>query len=50
VNSPKARKLQDGGAEVIRAKAKNGRIDLSSVLFELGRREILGVLLEAGPL
>src|SRR6266404_5916595 len=49
VNSPKARKLQDGGAEVIRAKAKNGRIDLSSVLFELGRREILSVLLEAGP-
>src|SRR5712671_736896 len=50
VNSPKARKLQDGGVEVIHAKAKNGRIDLSSVLAELGRREILSVLLEAGPL
>src|SRR5467141_1218349 len=48
--SPKARKLQDGGVEVIHAKTKNGRIDLSSVLAELGRREILSVLLEAGPL
>ena len=50
VNSRKARKLQDGGVEVIHAKTKNGRIDLSSVLAELGRREILSVLLEAGPL
>src|SRR6266404_2669245 len=50
VNSLKARKLQDGGVEVIHAKTKNGRIDLSSVLAELGRREILSVLLEAGPL
>jgi diaminohydroxyphosphoribosylaminopyrimidine deaminase / 5-amino-6-(5-phosphoribosylamino)uracil reductase len=50
VNSPKARKLQDGGVEVIHAKTKNRRIDLSSVLVELGRREILSVLLEAGPL
>jgi diaminohydroxyphosphoribosylaminopyrimidine deaminase/5-amino-6-(5-phosphoribosylamino)uracil reductase len=48
-NSPKARKLQDEGVEVIRAKTKNDRIDLSSVLAELGRREILSVLLEAGP-
>jgi len=50
VNSRKARKLQDGGVEVIHAKTKNGRIDLSSVLAELGRREILSVWLEAGPL
>ena len=50
VDSSKARKLQDGGVEVIHAKTKNGRIDLSSVLAELGRREILSVLLEAGPL
>ena len=49
-NSRKARKLQNGGVEVIRAKTKNRRIDLSSVLAELGRREILSVLLEAGPL
>ena len=50
VNSPKARKLQDAGVEVIHARTKNGRMDLSSVLAELGRREILSVLLEAGPL
>src|SRR6266853_1222433 len=49
VNSAKGRKLQDAGVEVIRAKTKNGRIDLPSVLAELGRREILSVLLEAGP-
>jgi diaminohydroxyphosphoribosylaminopyrimidine deaminase / 5-amino-6-(5-phosphoribosylamino)uracil reductase len=49
-NSAKTRKLQDAGVEVVHAKTKNGRIDLSSVLAELGRREILSVLLEAGPL
>src|SRR5467141_3845897 len=49
VNSAKARKLQDAGVEFIRAKTKSGRIELSLVLEELGRREILSVLLEAGP-
>src|SRR5207302_3892351 len=49
MTSAKARKLQDAGVELIRTKAKNGRIDLPSVLAELGRREILSVLLEAGP-
>ncbi len=49
VDSTKARKLQDAGVEVVRAKTKNSRIDLSSVLAELGRREILSALLEAGP-
>src|SRR5256884_4845038 len=49
LDSAKARKLQDAGAEVIRSKMKNGRIELTSVLAELGRREILSVLLEAGP-
>jgi diaminohydroxyphosphoribosylaminopyrimidine deaminase / 5-amino-6-(5-phosphoribosylamino)uracil reductase len=49
MNSAKARKLQDVGVEVIRAKTKSGRIKLSSVLAQLGRREILSVLLEAGP-
>ena len=48
--SAKARKLQNAGVEVLRAKTKHGHIDLNSVLAELGRREILGVLLEAGPL
>jgi diaminohydroxyphosphoribosylaminopyrimidine deaminase/5-amino-6-(5-phosphoribosylamino)uracil reductase len=49
VDSTKARRLQNRGVEVVRAKAKNGRIDLSSVLAELGRREILSILMEAGP-
>lgn len=49
VSSAKGRKLQDTGVEVIRPKTKNGRVELSSVLAELGRREILSVLLEAGP-
>lgn len=48
--SAKARTLQNAGVEVLRAKTKHGRIDLVSVLEELGRREILGVFLEAGPL
>ena len=49
LNSPKARKLQNAGVELVRAKTRNGRIDLPAVLAELGRREILSVLLEAGP-
>src|SRR5713226_9302232 len=48
--SAKARKLQKVGVEIVRAKTKNGRIDLSAVLSELGRREILSVMLEAGSL
>jgi diaminohydroxyphosphoribosylaminopyrimidine deaminase/5-amino-6-(5-phosphoribosylamino)uracil reductase len=48
-NSSKARKLQNVGVEVLHARLKNGRIDLSSVFAELGRRDILSVLLEAGP-
>src|SRR5256885_278788 len=49
VTSAKARNLQDAGVEVILAKTENGCIDLASALGELGRREILSVLLEAGP-
>ena len=49
VNSAKARKLQKEGIELVRARARRGRIDLNAVLTELGRREILSALLEAGP-
>src|SRR6266403_1627679 len=49
LQSPKARKLQDAGVELIRATARRGQIDLKAVLKELGRREILSVLLESGP-
>jgi diaminohydroxyphosphoribosylaminopyrimidine deaminase/5-amino-6-(5-phosphoribosylamino)uracil reductase len=47
-NSAKARKLQNAGVEIVRAKTRNGRIDLFWVLAELGRRDILSLLLEAG--
>jgi diaminohydroxyphosphoribosylaminopyrimidine deaminase / 5-amino-6-(5-phosphoribosylamino)uracil reductase len=49
LNSPKARKLQNAGVEILRAKTRNGLIDLPSVLEELGGRGILNVLLEGGP-
>ena len=49
LDSPKARMLQKEGVELARAKTKRGRIDLNAVLAELGRREILSVLLESGP-
>jgi diaminohydroxyphosphoribosylaminopyrimidine deaminase / 5-amino-6-(5-phosphoribosylamino)uracil reductase len=46
--SAKARALTQAGAEILRLKSAKGRIDLSAVLAELGKREVLGVLLEAG--
>lgn len=48
--SPKARALRKAGAEVMRTRARNrrGHVCLDSVLAELGRREMLNVLLEAG--
>lgn len=49
LKSPKARKLQNAGAELHRIPRWQGQLDLKSVLDELGRREILNVLLEAGP-
>jgi diaminohydroxyphosphoribosylaminopyrimidine deaminase/5-amino-6-(5-phosphoribosylamino)uracil reductase len=49
LKSAKARKLQDAGVEIQGLSQKRGRLDLKSVLGELGRREILNVLLEAGP-
>jgi diaminohydroxyphosphoribosylaminopyrimidine deaminase/5-amino-6-(5-phosphoribosylamino)uracil reductase len=49
LKSPKARKLQDAGVELAHAKTRAGKVDLAAVLKELGRRECLSVLLEAGP-
>jgi diaminohydroxyphosphoribosylaminopyrimidine deaminase/5-amino-6-(5-phosphoribosylamino)uracil reductase len=48
LKSPKARKLQESGVEIVRAETFRGHIDLGFVLEELGRRDILAVLLEAG--
>jgi diaminohydroxyphosphoribosylaminopyrimidine deaminase / 5-amino-6-(5-phosphoribosylamino)uracil reductase len=47
-NSPKARALGRAGVEVVRVPAKRGHVDLHAVMRELGRRDILNVLLEAG--
>ena len=47
-DSPKARALARAGAEVIRVKSRRGHVDLFAVLRELGKRQILNVLLEAG--
>jgi diaminohydroxyphosphoribosylaminopyrimidine deaminase/5-amino-6-(5-phosphoribosylamino)uracil reductase len=49
LKSPKARKLQNAGVEVVQTKRKQRGLDLGAVLKELGRRDILSVLLEAGP-
>jgi diaminohydroxyphosphoribosylaminopyrimidine deaminase / 5-amino-6-(5-phosphoribosylamino)uracil reductase len=49
LDSAKARKLQNAGVEIVRARMHHGRIDLNAVLKELGRRDMLSVLLEAGP-
>jgi diaminohydroxyphosphoribosylaminopyrimidine deaminase / 5-amino-6-(5-phosphoribosylamino)uracil reductase len=47
-DSRKAQALRRLGAEILQLAAPGGRIDLDTVLQELGRREILHVLLEAG--
>ncbi len=47
-DSPRARALLRAGVEVVRVPSRGGRVDLRAVLRELGRREILSVLLEAG--
>jgi diaminohydroxyphosphoribosylaminopyrimidine deaminase/5-amino-6-(5-phosphoribosylamino)uracil reductase len=49
LNSPKAKQLQKAGVELVRLPAPRGFLDLKRVLRELGRREILNVLLESGP-
>jgi diaminohydroxyphosphoribosylaminopyrimidine deaminase / 5-amino-6-(5-phosphoribosylamino)uracil reductase len=49
LDSPRARKLQESGIRLVRAKISEGRIHLTQVLRDLGHRDILSVLLEAGP-
>jgi diaminohydroxyphosphoribosylaminopyrimidine deaminase/5-amino-6-(5-phosphoribosylamino)uracil reductase len=48
LRSPKARALQNAGVEVVTVKVRAGHMELQGVLKELGSREILSVLLEAG--
>jgi len=46
--SRRARALRQAGVEVVRLRTRRNRPDLRAVVVELGRREILSVLLEAG--
>ena len=47
-DSPKAHALRRKGIEVVRIAGRGGKPDLRAVIAELGRREILSLLLEAG--
>jgi diaminohydroxyphosphoribosylaminopyrimidine deaminase/5-amino-6-(5-phosphoribosylamino)uracil reductase len=47
-DSPKARALRRAGVEIVRVAGRGTKPDLRAVIAELGRREILSVLLEAG--
>ncbi len=49
-DSPKARALRRAGVEVVRLAGRGARPDLAAAVAELGRREILSVLLEAGAI
>jgi diaminohydroxyphosphoribosylaminopyrimidine deaminase/5-amino-6-(5-phosphoribosylamino)uracil reductase len=48
LDSPKARALQRAGVEVVRVQSKHGHVDLHTVIRELGKREILNLVIEAG--
>jgi diaminohydroxyphosphoribosylaminopyrimidine deaminase/5-amino-6-(5-phosphoribosylamino)uracil reductase len=47
-DSPKARELRRAGVEIVRVAGRGEKPDLRAVIAELGRREMLSVLLEAG--
>jgi len=47
-DSSRARALRRAGAEIAPARGRGRSVDLRAVLGELGRREVLSVLLEAG--
>lgn len=47
-DSPKARALERAGVDVVRVPARGKRVDLQTVLRDLGNRQILNVILEAG--
>jgi diaminohydroxyphosphoribosylaminopyrimidine deaminase/5-amino-6-(5-phosphoribosylamino)uracil reductase len=47
--SQRVRALRNEGVEVVFVKSVRGGLDLGDVLSELGRRDVLSVLLEAGP-
>jgi diaminohydroxyphosphoribosylaminopyrimidine deaminase / 5-amino-6-(5-phosphoribosylamino)uracil reductase len=46
--TPRARALAAAGVEVVSVRGKRGHVDLHAVIRDLGQRQILHVLLEAG--
>ncbi|MGH9742588.1 MAG: bifunctional diaminohydroxyphosphoribosylaminopyrimidine deaminase/5-amino-6-(5-phosphoribosylamino)uracil reductase RibD [Candidatus Acidiferrum sp.] len=48
-NIRRLRALEKAGVEVLSVDSRVGQLSLEAVLAELGRRELLSVLLEAGP-
>ncbi len=46
--SAKARALARAGLEIVRVRARSARVNLGEAMRELGRRQILNLLLEAG--
>jgi diaminohydroxyphosphoribosylaminopyrimidine deaminase/5-amino-6-(5-phosphoribosylamino)uracil reductase len=48
LDSPRAGALVQAGAEVVRTRNRAGRVCLDSVVRELGRRQMLNVILEGG--
>jgi diaminohydroxyphosphoribosylaminopyrimidine deaminase / 5-amino-6-(5-phosphoribosylamino)uracil reductase len=49
-SSARAKRLSRAGVEIFQVRRLRGRTDLRAVLQELGRRDILSMMLEAGPL
>lgn len=47
-DSPKARLLRKAGVEIVRVRSRGGHVDLREALREIGKREILSLILEAG--
>jgi diaminohydroxyphosphoribosylaminopyrimidine deaminase/5-amino-6-(5-phosphoribosylamino)uracil reductase len=48
VDSPRATRLQRAGVQLVRVPGLRGKPDLNAVFRELGRRNILNVMIEAG--
>jgi diaminohydroxyphosphoribosylaminopyrimidine deaminase/5-amino-6-(5-phosphoribosylamino)uracil reductase len=47
-DSPRARALERAGVQVVSVRARRGRVDLRAVIRELGKREILNLVIEGG--
>jgi diaminohydroxyphosphoribosylaminopyrimidine deaminase/5-amino-6-(5-phosphoribosylamino)uracil reductase len=48
IRSARARALSRAGVEIVRVAERNGRPELRAVIEELGRREMLSVMIEGG--